>query len=173
MPTETKKESEKKDFTAIIIAGFFFLLQFVLFMYNYNFLGYELLIWTGWLLLIPGFILISLSMSRLKESNILEEASTSTFCTKGVYEIVRHPLSLGWILLAVGFTFISQYWLSLYCLIIQLPLIVFDVICEEEFLEKKFDGEYRRYQDTVPMMNIFSGVSNYYRRFEKSSSETS
>lgn len=116
MLTETENESDFKDRAAATMAGIFFIIQFVIFMYNYNFNGLSFLTWIGWLLLIPGFLLISLSESTLK-----------THRMNGFYSLLRHPFSVGWLMMSVALVMISQNWFSFFCMGIQLPFIIFRI----------------------------------------------
>ncbi|MHA1964081.1 MAG: methyltransferase family protein [Candidatus Thorarchaeota archaeon] len=166
MSREPKRGYDVKDHVAASIAGIFFLIQFIVFMYHYNFNGESFLRWIGWLLLIPGFLLLILSVSTLKKHGALEEGKSWVHTTlnvqQGVYGIVRHPFSIGWILIVIALALVSQYWVSILCMGVQMPLILLDIYSEEELNEKRFGSDYSAYQESVPMFNIFIGIVRYY-----------
>jgi hypothetical protein len=96
-------------------------------MYSYNFLGITILTLIGWVLLIPGFLLISLSETTLKKN-----PSTDTLIeAKRVDNLLRHSFSIGWMMMSVALALISQYWLSIFFMGIQLPLIMFNIYSVE------------------------------------------
>lgn len=114
MPTEIERGSTSKNQLARLIAGIVFLIQFFYFMYSYNFNGILLLTWLGWLLLIPGFLLVS-----LKKQILIKEENNRTH--------LRHSFSVGWILMSIALALISQYWLNTLFMAMQLPLVIFSV----------------------------------------------
>jgi hypothetical protein len=114
MSTEIGRGTTSKRQPAKSIAAFVFLLQFFFFMYNYNFNGILFLTWLGWLMLIPGFLLVS-----LKKQNLLKIENNKTH--------LRNSFSDGWILMSIAFAMISQYWLNILFMAIQLPLVIFSV----------------------------------------------
>ncbi|MHA2397087.1 MAG: hypothetical protein ACXAC0_10315 [Candidatus Thorarchaeota archaeon] len=127
MPTESERRLERRNRILTLIAGFSFVLQFLLFMYSYNFLGITILTLIGWVLLIPGFLLISLSETTLKKN-----PSTDTLIeAKRVDNLLRHSFSIGWMMMSVALALISQYWLSIFFMGIQLPLIMFNIYSVE------------------------------------------
>jgi protein-S-isoprenylcysteine O-methyltransferase Ste14 len=174
MPKESENQYDFKDHVAASIAGIFFLIQFFIFMYYYNFNGESFLRWIGWLLLIPGFLLLTLSVSTLKKHGAPEEGKSWVHTTlnvqQGVYGIVRHPFSIGWILIVIALALVSQYWISILCMGVQMPLILLDIYREEELNEKRFGSDYLAYQESVPMFNIFIGIVRYYSQTKDTNS---
>lgn len=176
MQTEEERKSNSMDQIAELIAGIFFIIQFLVFMYSYNFQGIELLRWFGWLLLIPGFLFITLSITSLKKHGFHEDGKSWVFTTvlvrQGVYGIVRHPFSLGWTMLAIALALVSQFWLSINCMIVQLPLIIFYSIHEEKKNIQRFGSDYLSYQQRVPMMNFFAGLKRNLMQKRTNMSDT-
>ena len=124
MSEESKQMKDFKDRIVLPIGGIFFLLQFVLFMFNYNFYGLVLLTWLGWFQIVPGFLLITISESTwrtLKETDTLEMLKTR------VSSITPHPIFDGWLLLSLALTLISQHWLTFLYMCVQIPLIIFSI----------------------------------------------
>lgn len=134
MPTESEQRSDYKDRIVLPIAGIFFFLQFVGFMYNYNFHGIIFLTWFGWLLLIPGFLLIIVSETTWKKHDTREEVHGETYVLNIVKTYVSgltsHPLYDGWLMISVALALISQYWLTVFCMGVQIPLIIFNIYSE-------------------------------------------
>ncbi len=140
MPTETERGSVFVEYFPTTIAGIFFMVQFFVFMYDFNFNGVVPIAFLGWLVLIPGFLLISLSKSSAKKEDSERIGkkwmhSPITLNLDGT-RIIRHPFLFGWILIIVGLPMISQNWLTVFCLGIQLPLIVFVIYSDTESNEK-------------------------------------
>lgn len=129
MTTEVENNSGKVDYVPTTIAGVFFVIQFSIFVYSFNFNGIPILTWIGWLLLIPGFLLISLSKSALKNQATIEERKDWLYVSVSLKlrgnTLIRHPLLVGWFMMSVALAMISQNWLGIFCMEIQLPLIVF------------------------------------------------
>ncbi|MGD9397600.1 MAG: hypothetical protein PVJ05_14285 [Candidatus Thorarchaeota archaeon] len=113
-----------KNRIVLPIAAVFFLLQLIFFAYNYNFHGLVFLTWLGWLLLLPGFLLIMVSESTWrgrKLSDNLELLKTR------VSRLTPHPLFDGWLLVSLSLTLISQDWLAFFCMGVQIPLIIINI----------------------------------------------
>lgn len=88
--------------------------------------------------------------------------SESPLKKDGVYKIVRHPMYLGGILLAIGLVFASTP-LSLS----QLFMLGLGVICfftashiEDSFNVEKFGEDYKKYIEKTPALNFFKGIKN-------------
>lgn len=134
MSSEAENGPVFADYVPTTIAGIFFVIQFFIFMYNFNFEGVPILTWIGWLLLIPGFLLISLSRSSLKNQATMEEGKgwmyASVILKLRGDRLIRHPFLVGWFMISVALSMISQNWLSIFCMGIQLPLIIFTIYNE-------------------------------------------
>ena len=171
--------TDEKGITAALqeysgaIAGFIFVLQFFTLMTSYNFQGILILTWIGWLFLIPGFLLMTLSISALRKYGEAEEnkswIKTTMLVDKGVYGVIRHPFSFGWIILIISLSMITQNWFSVLCMAVQIPLILVDVRYDEQSCITKFGVDYTSYKDNVKMFNIFSGLVRYYSKRRDSS----
>ena len=99
-----------------ILWSVFTLLQVILAFFLYNPDGLKALFYLGWIILILGFVIGSLGVSTLKKMGGVPKGksfvNTRVFVDSGIYSVVRHPLYLGFILLILGLTLISQHWLS-------------------------------------------------------------
>ncbi|MFW9960924.1 MAG: methyltransferase family protein [Candidatus Thorarchaeota archaeon] len=149
-------------------AGLSFLLQLLLLFYFDNF-GLNIIVFgIGWLMLIPSFLLLTLSLMTLRSyGNVPDGKSlldTTAIVTKGVYGIIRHPLYAGYMLMSISLALISQSWFSGLCAVIVIPLVVIIIHREEKANSTKFLEQYTQYQKEVPLLNIFKGIWLYYRR---------
>ncbi len=71
---------------------------------------------------------------------------------KGVFEVVRHPIYLGAMLLYLGLTLFT---LSLVSFVLWIFIVIFYCLIsryEEKVLTKAFGEEYEKYKKEVPMM---------------------
>ena len=150
------------------VTGLLFLLQLLLPFFLFNAGLNVILLGVGWILLIPSFLVLTLSADILRRyGNAVEGESwvrTTSLVNRGVYAIIRHPLYLGWIMMSLALALVSQYWLSAFFSGIIIPLILTEIQREEEFNKVKFGQEYCRYQQDVPMLNVFSGLWRYCAR---------
>jgi hypothetical protein len=124
MSEESGQMKDYIDRIAPPIAAVFFLLQFVFFTYNYNFHGLVVLTWLGWILLLPGFLLIIISESTWRGQKLsvnLEMLKTR------VSSLTPHPFIDGWLLVSLSLTLISQYWLTFFFMCVQIPLIFLNI----------------------------------------------
>ena len=131
MTSEAEIHPVLADYVPTAIAGVFFVIQFFMFMYDFNFLGVPTITLIGWLLLIPGFLFITLSKSALKDTASKEEGGEWMY-TPVIFKlrdnrIFRHPFLVGWFLMSIALAMISQNWISIFCMGVQLPLIVFAI----------------------------------------------
>ncbi|MFW9807290.1 MAG: methyltransferase family protein, partial [Candidatus Thorarchaeota archaeon] len=114
------------------------------------------------------FLIITLSISALKKYGEPKKnkswGESTVMVERGVYGVIRHPFSLGWIILTFSLAMITQNWLSTLCMSVQIPLILVDVIYDEHISLNKFGIDYTSYKDSVTMFNIPSGLIRYYKR---------
>lgn len=109
--------------------------------------------WIWFLLLGIIFIVVGVRIQLLAkkiEKRKVSEGKGDTLFTKGVHEIVRHPIDLAWILIFLGLTFIFD---SLFAVILS-PFI-FILVEIEGFLEEKhillpkFGLSYKNYKKKI------------------------
>ena len=118
--------------------------------------------YAGWMILAVGLVLIFLPMfvfrSKGKVKKGKDWTKTTVLVDTGIYSVVRHPLYLGWLLMYLAIIFWSQHWLTA---IIGIPGMVCVYLIsrqEDQRLVKKFGGDYKRYIQNVPRMNLLVGV---------------
>jgi protein-S-isoprenylcysteine O-methyltransferase Ste14 len=123
---------------------------------------------TGVSILLVASIIWVFPFIHLKKYGKVEEGQnyyeTNQIVDQGVYSIVRHPQYLAYILLALGFTFISQNWIIVFIAIVSISLFYTHTLQEEKKLRERFTDQYRHYCLKVPRFNILLGIINRIRR---------
>lgn len=144
-----------------------FIVQIALCFFFYNWAGLNLVLYTGWILLFTGIIIFWKSQADFRvagkklEKNWLD---TSNVVDSGIYSVVRHPMYLAFILIAVALFLISQYWLTVVLGIIRI-ILFYDVIRQEEKGDlDKFGDDYKEYMQNVPRLNIIAGIIRLYKK---------
>ncbi len=170
MSSDLHEQTKAGDYLISSVAGLLFLFQLLLLFFFFNAGLNVILLGIGWILLIPSFLLLTLPANILRKyGNAPEEESwvhTISLVNRGAYAIIRHPLYLGWIMMSLALVLVSQYWLSAFLSGIIFPLVLTEIHREDEFNEIKFGQEYSRYQQDVPMLNVFAGLWRCYARRE-------
>jgi len=113
----------------------------------------------GWLFLVPGIVLIALSIAALtrnKGEGLIEQ---------GVFGTVRHPMYLGAMLCFSSFFFFHPHWITLMISLVNLPIIYSFILQGEEQNVARFGQEYLRYMEAVPRINLLAGI---FRRLQSS-----
>ena len=90
-----------------LIAAILFLIQMLLFFLYYNFVVDVYVLGIGWILLIPGLILVILSV-RDQESQTDKSSSRS----KSINQVSRYPLHFGWSIVSISLALIIQQWFT-------------------------------------------------------------
>ena len=84
---------------------------------------------------------------------------TNKIVTTGLYSIVRHVQYTGGILsIFIATPLLYPHWIFVFLGIPGIWLTYLDSKREDKLLIEKFGGEYRRYIDKVPGVNIVVGV---------------
>jgi protein-S-isoprenylcysteine O-methyltransferase Ste14 len=106
----------------------------------------------GGILLVVGILLVGSAFSQMRIAHTTPDLSqpTTALVTTGPYRFTRNPIYLGFLLIYLGFNFLAG---SLWGVVIS-PFLVWTVThaiihAEEEYLEKKFEDEYREYSSHV------------------------
>ena len=140
-------------------------------------LGLEILLHVGWIVLAVGLVFFFLGPYELHKKGKAPKGARCVFTLalvdSGAYAIVRHPQTLGFILLMSASVLISQHWLSA---ILNVSTIVYACVIsrkEEQSNIEKFGDDYRRYMQKVSRMNLLLGVTRLLlrRRRERKADE--
>ena len=84
-------------------------------------------------------------------TNVNPLRPTTALATDGIFRLTRNPIYVGGMVFLVGIALIFALdWLLLLVLPSALILHFGVVMREEQYLERKFDEEYRRYKTRVP-----------------------
>ncbi|MCK4477722.1 isoprenylcysteine carboxylmethyltransferase family protein [Candidatus Bathyarchaeota archaeon] len=132
------------------------------------YLGVEILLYFGCVVLTVGFVFFFLGPYELGKKGGASKGASCVFALvlvdSGVYAVVRHPQALGFKLLMSASVLISQHWLSA---ILGVPMIVYAYVSmrkEEQSNIEKFGDAYKRYMQKVPRMNFVLGFIRLLRR---------
>ena len=115
----------------------------------------------GFILYIPAVFLIvypTIALRGKGKPRSKDFTATTSLVATGIYRIVRHPMSLGMVIGAIGLTLTFQSILSIilgaaaiFCLYIYSKK-------EDAFNIERFGDSYREYMKKVPMWNVFKGL---------------
>ena len=112
----------------------------------------------GWILFGIGALLYILSVITLRrrdESHIVEG---------GVYGLVRHPLYLGAMMMFCSHIFLGQNWLVVVGTIVAVVCCYLLMLADEQQNVEAFGDDYKRYMQSVPRMNLLSGILRLRQR---------
>ncbi len=113
----------------------------------------------GIILIVFGMKIHSLTVKLLKTANY--ESESPKLLKKGVYEMMRHPQYLSWILFYLGITFIFDSFIAI--LFSPILIILIDLLCflEEKYvIIPKFGKNYEQYKKKTPY-RLISPPYNY------------
>jgi protein-S-isoprenylcysteine O-methyltransferase Ste14 len=141
---------------------FLFIVQIILCLFFYNWAGIDLLAYIGWILLAFGIIILFKSQMDFRAIGKKESGKswldTTNIVHSGIYSIIRHPMYLSFILMALALIFMSQYWLNVIIGIIRILLLYYVMIEEEKSDLEKFGRDYKDYMEKVPRLNFIKGI---------------
>jgi protein-S-isoprenylcysteine O-methyltransferase Ste14 len=115
-------------------------------------IGYDLFVFILWVFMVPisnmiilnGILLIILSWRKI-------HSAKGKLVTTGIYEHVRHPQYLGFLLITFG---MNVLWITISTLLLwPILVILYYRLAKEEDkeMEKRFGKEYQKYKHMVPM----------------------
>jgi len=140
----------------ILFAIFFLVMVFDIFIFRFS---NKILGTLSQLLTIPLFLIFFLTSSYfiLTSHRIIfrENDKVIGIATKSVFNIVRHPMYLGSILLFFSFVILSNSVLAFLIWIFICVFYYFISRYEEKLLINKFGDKYKEYQKKVPMFIPF------------------
>ena len=121
---------------------------------NFRFVGVVILLIAPVFIFLP-FLLLS-NHGKNEEGNCY--MNTRRVIDEGLFAFLRHPQYLGYMMLAVGFSFLAQNLVVLFLAIISIICFYIQALKEEKYCLDKFGKSYKDYLHRVPRFNIFSGV---------------
>ena len=68
--------------------------------------------------------------------------------SSGPFALMRHPIYVGWFILATGYAMAYPSWRNLFVILLTLPFMIWRIGLEEELLTQ--DPEYRAYCQKTP-----------------------
>ncbi|MGY5877057.1 MAG: isoprenylcysteine carboxylmethyltransferase family protein [Candidatus Thorarchaeota archaeon] len=162
-------EPSRVELAISVISGILFIVEIIVcFFFYYNAYALDIVMYSGWILLVVGFIIMSLPKYVLKERGGIPEGKswvhTTTVVDKGIYGVVRHPIYVGWALTALALMLISQHWITVLLGALPFIVIVNYILVEDRNNVEKFGEPYVQYSERVPKMNFLVGLVRYYRQ---------
>lgn len=127
----------------------------------YNYGDSPAMLYTGWALLALGIVLLASHVVLRTRGQVAKGGSylaTTVLVNSGVYGIVRHPIYLSFMVMAVALVFLAQITAGVILGVISLGLIYMMMLGEEQFNLRKFGDEYQAYMQEVPRLNLIVGV---------------
>ena len=126
----------------------------------YNLANLEILLYSGWTILVFGVVFLLLASRSRKKICVSEGmgGNKGIHVESGMYAFVRHPEFLGHILIIFALILIAQYWLSLVIGAMLIVLLCLAMIEEEKRNIEKFGDGYKDYIQRVPRMNLLVGI---------------
>jgi len=170
---KSNNNNNKWEFTfrgviGAIVFTLAFIGQFILLFFYNNELGLNFLEYIGWFLWGLSAIFGTIPIIYFKRKGGVNKGesyiNTSKLVTSGPYAIIRHPQYLSFILIAFGFTLITQSWISLILTILVTIMTYVFSFQEEKKLNEKFGDDYKNYQKEVPRFYLLFGLVKYFIR---------
>lgn len=157
-----------KDFILLCMYGPLIVVQVILGFLFYNYLRNTLLLYGGWGLLVLFFAVGYLpSYEFRKRGGVPKGRSymhTTTVVDTGIYAVVRHPQFLSWVILSLALACMSQYWVSVVCVVPVTALIYMEAVKADKSNIEKFGDDYTQYMQEVPRLNPLVGIYRLLRR---------
>lgn len=151
-------------------AGVLLVLTWLLYFLEFHDSAIKLLVYVGWMVLVVAITLILLAIATLRARGRPAEgkdfASTTTLVKAGIYGMVRHPLYLGWLLMYVAAILFSQYWIVIILAALGVACVVQITRQEDRHLIERFGDAYEQYRDSVPALNLVTGMARLYQQRE-------
>ena len=144
------------------IAGALLVLAYSLLWFLDTPAGVQLLRYVGGAILVVGIVLIFLPRFAFRSKGKPEKGKdwtdTTVVVDTGIYAVVRHPLYLGWLLMYFALILLSQHWLTAIIGIPGMACVYLISRQEDQRLIEKFGDDYKRYMQSVPRINLLTGI---------------
>lgn len=143
--------------------------QIVLVFFLYNQAGLEALRYVGWAILAVSAVFGWMPIFILRRKGGVPKGKsyvrTTVLVTSGIYAVVRHPQSgLAGILLSLGLILIAQDWVIAIIGVAAMVVVYLGTRQEDRYCVEKFGDDYKRYMQSVPAVDLFTGVIRLLRR---------
>lgn len=109
-----------------IVASILILVQFLFFILLYNFMANIIILGLGWLLLFPGFGLVLFSSNSQRTYSETEIVHNSI-----LFKFEPYSMPLGWIIISLSLTLISQQWYAIILTLGFIMVIIFELRLQE------------------------------------------
>lgn len=133
----------------------------------------DLLANLGWVVLWASAVLGVLPIHTLRRHGGVPKGRdyvhTTRLVDRGLYAVVRHPQYLGFILIAVGLSLVSQHWAVAVLGLIVAWTSYLLTVDEEHALLDRFGPAYEAYCRRVPRLDAATGLVRYLRRCGRAS----
>ena len=106
----------------------------------------------GWILLSFGIVLIVLSIATFASNR------NEGLIEWGIYGIVRHPMYLGAMVLFFSWILFLPHWIIVLISSVNIAIVYWFILQGERQNITKFGDTYRRYMETVPRINLLTGI---------------
>ena len=129
----------------------------------------KVLFYIGWIIWAFGMVLVMAPIIVFPRRGGVAKGKSFVHTTRlvgsGIYAVVRHPQYLGGILsIFVATPLLYQHWLFVVLGIPGAILVYLGARQEDKGLIEKFGEEYKHYMQSVPRMDILTGVIRLVRR---------
>lgn len=129
----------------------------------------KVLVYIGWIIWAFGMVLVMAPIIVFPRRGGVAKGKSFVHTTRlvgsGIYAVVRHPQYLGGILsIFVATPLLYQHWLFVVLGIPGVILVYLGARQEDKGLIEKFGEEYKHYMQSVPRMDILTGVIRLVRR---------
>ena len=112
------------------------------------------------LFVIAVFFIVSpiIALKRKGRPNSKDFTTTTGLITTGIFQIVRHPMSLGMVIGSIGLILTFQSFISIILGLLAIFCLYMYSKKEDTFNTEQFGNDYEEYMGKVPMWNVFRGL---------------
>lgn len=118
----------------------------------------DVLVILGWIVLMVGALLVILSFLTLRRCGM------DTLIDVGVYEVVRHPMYVGGMIMFVSHILFGQSIIIAFTTSVGICCCYLLVRLEDQRLIQRFGLEYEQYMSEVPGVNLLQGLMRALRK---------
>ena len=160
--------ASRRDYALMFVGAASFIAEIGWCGTHYNWAGLYWLMYLGWSIFAVAVVIMSLTRFAFMKGGGIglghRWLETTKVVDTGIYAVVRHPIYIGWIMIAISFVLISQHWPAALLAILPAAMFIAAIQIEDRFNVKKFGEDYIRYQQRVPQFDIISGVARIVLR---------